>query len=119
MKFYPRQDSLILLTLCAILYWVLPLIDLALTHFLNPDGKYFFIYLLFIFPIITFGFALKDSIRNGFCWWWIIAPFMLFLPTIYFDYNDSALIYGVIYSVLGTLGMLIGWITKILTLPKE
>ena len=57
--------------------------------------------LLVILPILAMGFGAWDGVKEGFSLLWLLAPFVCFLAPMYLFLNDSALIYGVGYSLLG------------------
>lgn len=54
-----------------------------------------------LLPIVTIGLAAWDGISEGFSWLWALAPFVSFLAPMYIFFNESALLYGVGYSMLG------------------
>ena len=54
-----------------------------------------------ILPILAMGFGAWDGVKEGFSLLWLLAPFVCFLAPMYLFLNDSALIYGVGYSLLG------------------
>lgn len=60
-----------------------------------------FLILLAILPILAMGFGAWDGMKEGFSLLWLLAPFVCFLVPMYLFLNDSALIYGVGYSLLG------------------
>ena len=60
-----------------------------------------FLILLAILPILAMGFGAWDGVKEGFSLLWLLAPFVCFLTPMYLFLNDSALIYGVGYSMLG------------------
>ena len=60
-----------------------------------------FLILLAILPILAMGFGAWDGVKEGFSLLWLLAPFVCFLAPMYLFFNDSALIYGVGYSLLG------------------
>ena len=60
-----------------------------------------FLILLVILPILAMGFGAWDGVKDGFSLLWLLAPFVCFLAPMYLFLNDSALIYGVGYSLLG------------------
>ena len=60
-----------------------------------------FLILLAILPILAMGFGAWDGVKEGFSLLWLLAPFVCFLAPMYLFLNDSALIYGVGYSLLG------------------
>ena len=60
-----------------------------------------FLILLAILPILAMVFGAWDGVKEGFSLLWLLAPFVCFLAPMYLFLNDSALIYGVGYSLLG------------------
>lgn len=60
-----------------------------------------FLILLVILPILAMGCGAWDGVKDGFSLLWLLAPFVCFLAPMFLFLNDSALIYGVGYSMLG------------------
>ena len=60
-----------------------------------------FLILLAILPILAMAFGAWDGVKEGFSLLWLLAPFVCFLAPMYLFLNDSGLIYGVGYSLLG------------------
>ena len=60
-----------------------------------------FLILLVILPILAMAFGAWDGVKEGFSLLWLLAPFVCFLVPMYLFLNDSGLIYGVGYSLLG------------------
>ena len=60
-----------------------------------------FLILLAILPILAMGCGAWDGVKEGFSLLWLLAPFVCFLAPMFLFLNDSALIYGVGYSLLG------------------
>ena len=60
-----------------------------------------FLILLAILPILAMAFGVWDGVKEGLSLLWLLAPFVCFLAPMYLFLNDSALIYGVGYSLLG------------------
>jgi len=54
-----------------------------------------------ILPILAMAFGAWDGVKEGFSLLWVLAPFVCFLAPMYLFLNDSGLIYGVGYSLLG------------------
>ncbi|WP_249287703.1 MULTISPECIES: hypothetical protein [Mobiluncus] len=72
-------------------------------------GMVAFILMLFIaFPLATIALAAWDAVTQGFTALWIVMPILFFMvPTVIF-FNESALIYGAIYSVLAIVANGVG-----------
>ena len=60
-----------------------------------------FLILLAILPVLAMVFGAWDGVKEGFSLLWLLAPFACFLAPMFLFLNDSALIYGVGYSILG------------------
>ena len=60
-----------------------------------------FLIMLAILPVLAMAFGAWDGVKEGFSFLWLLAPFVCFLAPMYLFLNDSALIYGVGYSLLG------------------
>ena len=60
-----------------------------------------FLILLVILPLLAMAFGAWDGVKEGFSLLWLLAPFACFLAPMFLFLNDSALIYGVGYSILG------------------
>ena len=54
-----------------------------------------------ILPLLAMVFGAWDGVKEGFSLLWLLAPFACFLAPMFLFLNDSALIYGVGYSILG------------------
>ena len=69
---------------------------------IDDGGKALAFTILFIaLPLIAIIVAAWDGVKEGFSLLWLFAPFVCFLAPMYLFLNDSALIYGVGYSLLG------------------
>lgn len=60
-----------------------------------------FLILLVILPLLAIVFGAWDGVKEGFSLLWLLAPFACFLAPMFLFLNDSALIYGAGYSILG------------------
>ncbi|WP_315299119.1 iron ABC transporter [uncultured Actinomyces sp.] len=60
-----------------------------------------FLILLVILPLLAIVVGAWDGVKEGFSLLWLLAPFACFLAPMFLFLNDSALIYGVDYSILG------------------
>ncbi len=68
-----------------------------------------FILILFIvFPLITVALAAWDGIAEGFTVLWIVMPILFFMVPMLIFFNESALIYGGVYSLLAVIANKIG-----------
>ena len=92
-------------------YLLLPaLMTAAIGVFSAPDsGMMLFILILFIaFPLITVTLAAWDGIWEGFSVLWTFLPLVFFIAPMLIFFNESALIYGVAYSLLAVTANKIG-----------
>lgn len=92
-------------------YLLLPAITrAAIGVFSAPDsGMMLFILILFIvFPLITVALAAWDGIAEGFTVLWIVMPILFFMVPMLIFFNESALIYGGVYSLLAVIANKIG-----------
>ena len=64
--------------------------------------------LLMEIPVLCFIISLVYGIKNRFDFWYPLLTTLLFLPTIYIFYNESALIYVVWYGMDAVIGSLLG-----------
>ena len=67
-----------------------------------------FLILLVILPLLAMVFGAWDGVKEGFSLLWLLAPFACFLAPMFLFLNDSALIYGVGYSILGFVAHVVG-----------
>ena len=70
--------------------------------------SFVFLILLAILPLLAVVFGAWDGVREGFSFLWLLAPFMCFLVPMFLFFNESALIYGVGYSVLSFAAHCVG-----------
>lgn len=64
--------------------------------------------LLILMPLVCFISAIAYGLRNG---WQPLLPasvFLLFLPSLYIFYNESALIYAFAYPLITLIGNITG-----------
>ena len=60
-----------------------------------------FLILLVILPLLAMVVGAWDGLKEGLSLLWLLVPFVSFLAPMFLFFNDSALIYGVGYSLLG------------------
>ena len=100
MRWSTKSTWLRIVALSAVFFLSPALVNALITDPLQ--GKTALITILFlVYPGAVLAFAIWDGIVEGFSLLWAIAPFVLFLAPMYIFFNDSALIYGVAYSILG------------------
>ena len=83
-------------------FYGLPLLGLSTTGIMM-------ILLLVLCPTISLFTALIYTYRNGFCWYFPILTGLLFLPTVWIYYNETALLYAVGYALIALLGCVMGF----------
>ena len=66
--------------------------------------------LLCLLPAILFILSLVYAKMNGFKWYLSLAVALLWLPTVFIYYNESAMIYALIYGVISFIGQGVGFL---------
>lgn len=66
--------------------------------------------LLVVMPLTCLLTGFVFGRRNSFKWYFPVLVGILFIPSIFIYYNESALIYAPVYGVLSLVGVIIGWI---------
>ena len=75
--------------------------------------------LLCLLPATLFILSLIYAKMNGFKWYLSLAVALLWLPTVFIYYNESAMIYALIYGVISFAGQGVGFlVNKILNNGK-
>lgn len=64
--------------------------------------------LLIVIPVICFFNALVCGYWKGIQPVYLVSSVVLFIPTIFLYYNDSAMIYSLIYGGIALLGLVLG-----------
>lgn len=64
--------------------------------------------LLIVIPLICLVTAIVFGIKKSFNWIYPLAVALLFAPTVFLFYNESAAIYIVAYGIIALVGNLIG-----------
>ena len=67
--------------------------------------------LLIAIPVICFVCALLYGIKNGFNIIFPIVVGLLFIPSLFIFYNETAWVYSVAYLVISLIGNLIGMVS--------
>ena len=69
-------------------------------------------------PIACLGTAAVFGIKHGFKWYFLMLAPILFTPSMYIFYNDSAFPYIVIYITFSAIGMGVGCIFRKLSIKQ-
>ena len=83
----------------------------ALPAFINDTGSGIF-FLLILIPIICFLTSLIYGIRHSFNLIFLLLIMIIFIPTIFIFYNESAAVYVLIYGIIAAIGNLLGSLIK-------
>lgn len=100
---WSTKSTWLRIALLAAAFFAVPLVIAALTPDPYQSTSALIVTLFVFFPAIVIVLAVWDGFAEGFCLLWLLAPFVAFLPSMYVFFNDSALIYGVAYSILALL----------------
>lgn len=66
------------------------------------------IILLILMPIGCFLTSLAYGVKNSFSWPYLIFVMLIFLPSIFIFYNESAMVYAFAYGFISLLGSFVG-----------
>lgn len=89
-------------------YLIAVVLVFYLLPFLIKDTGSGMTILLIVIPASCFLISLIYGIENSFHWLFSLLIMLLFAPTIFLFYNESAAIYILIYGILSLVGNLIG-----------
>jgi len=98
-----REMSVYLIVII-LAFYVLPV-------FINDTGTGIF-FLLILTPIICFVTSIIYGIRHSFNLIFLLIIMILFIPTIFIFYNESAAVYVLIYGIIAAIGNLLGSLIK-------
>ena len=90
---------------------VITLAFYVLPAFINDTGTGIF-FLLILTPIICFVTSIIYGIRHSFNLIFLLIIMILFIPTIFIFYNESAAVYVLIYGIIAAIGNLLGSLIK-------
>jgi len=90
---------------------VITLAFYVLPAFINDTGTGIF-FLIILTPIICFVTSIIYGIRHSFNLIFLLIIMILFIPTIFIFYNESAAVYVLIYGIIATIGNLLGSLIK-------
>ena len=83
----------------------------VLPAFINDTGTGIF-FLIILTPIICFVTSIIYGIRHSFNLIFLLLIMILFVPTIFIFYNESAAVYVLIYGIIAAIGNLLGSLIK-------
>ncbi len=89
-------------------YLVALVIDFYLLPLLIKDTGIGMLMMLIVIPLIAFICSVVYGIREGFNFLLTLATVVLFAPTIFIFYNETAWIYIIAYGVISLVGNAIG-----------
>lgn len=81
-------------------FYVLPLL-------IQDTGSGMFV-MLILMPVICFIVSFFYGLKNSFNWLLSLFIMLLFVPTIFIFYNESASIYILTYGIISTIAQFIG-----------
>lgn len=87
------------------------LINLGLFYILPnliKDTGSAMVILLGLVPLACFLTSLAYSYKNIFTWLYTILVMLIFVPSIFIFYNESAWVYVIIYGIISLLGSFVG-----------
>ena len=84
----------------AIAFYILPMI-------IQDTGSAIAIMLVAL-PVICFITSIVFNVKNTFNWIYPLAVALIFAPTVFIFYNESAAVYIVAYGIIALVGNLIG-----------
>lgn len=91
----------------------IPAVLMWLINTVEPTGGMIFLpVFFFLFPVIVIALAVWDGVKEGFSLLWLIYPALFWLAPTFLVFNDSALVYGVVYSVLAVVGNGVGALVR-------
>ena len=90
---------------------VITLAFYVLPAFINDTGTGIF-FLIILTPIICFVTSIIYGIRHSFNLIFLLLIMILFIPTIFIFYNESAAVYVLIYGIIAIIGNLLGSLIK-------
>ena len=83
-----------------------------LLPYLIKDTGSAMIILLVIVPVASFLVAYAYGYKNSFSWIFPILVMLIFTPTVFIFYNESATIYIFAYGIISLIGSLLGYKIK-------
>lgn len=88
-------------------FYLLLLIGFYIIPSFMKDTGSAMIVMLVLIPLLCLITSVFYGIRNGLDFWYILSVAILFIPSIFIFYNESAWVYAVGYAVIALFGNLI------------
>lgn len=66
------------------------------------------IIILFLMPLTCFLTSIAYGSKNSFTWLFPILVMLIFIPSIFIFYNESAMVYVFVYGFISLLGSFVG-----------
>lgn len=89
------------------IYVLLVLIIYVLPFLIKDTGSGMFV-LLLLMPLLLYAISLVNALKLGFQWYFSLIVGLLFIPTIFLFYNESAMIYVFVYTAISYIGQGVG-----------
>ena len=89
-------------------YLAVLIFDFYLLPFLIKDTGSGMLILLIGIPMICFMVSLIYGVKNSFNWLFPLLTMLLFAPSIFIFYNESAAIYILAYGIISLIGNFLG-----------
>ncbi len=106
-----KNDNMILyLLINALVFYIFPFI-------IDDSGTAKFTLLIAI-PVITFIVAIAYGMNNPFNILYMILVALLFYPSIWIHYNESASVYMLVYGVIAVIGNSVGHLLRKVKIKK-
>ena len=91
-------------------FWILILLGFYVLPFAIKDTGMGMLVLLFGLPMLCFICSVVFGVKNGFSFIFSAVVGLLFIPSLFIFYNESAWVYVIMYLGISLVGNLIGMI---------
>ena len=91
-------------------FWILILLGFYVLPFAIKDTGMGMLVLLFGLPLLCFICSVVFGVKNGFNFIFCAVVGLLFIPSLFIFYNESAWVYVIMYLGISLVGNLIGMI---------
>ena len=93
-------------------YWIVVILTFYLLPFLINDTGSAMLILLIVVPVMCLIVSLIYGLKNLFDWLFPLLVMLLFVPSIFIFYNESASIYIPTYGIISLIGIFLGSLLK-------